>query len=902
MLSHYSTVTPAAAADAAPGAYTYNWQCEYCSYANDGLHLRPDELPDALPAPKEGLDYTLLAPPAEEAAAADAEDTSILVFVCDVSGSMCVTEPLAGAAAHRLKQRLRLRGDHGDDLAALRQAGDDADQWMPHEARGVSYVSRLQALQAAVDKQLSSLATLKPNKRVALVTFASDVLVIGDGSKDAKVLLGEQLADYDGLVAAGEGCVGADRELSRSIGATQAGLQTKLFGLEEGGQTALGPAVLLAVAMAGSCPGSKVVVCTDGVSNQGLGSLEPPELPKGTDADTAAKARNEAAARSDAFYDQVGGLATSRGVVIDVIGFEGAACNLEALSRLAEATNGSVTRVNAGSILEEFDNILEQEVVATNCQVTLTAHIGLALAEPGAEGGNAAGGNAGGGVWASAGGGFGGGGLAAAPATVAATVYANSGVPTPVPRPAPGVSGSGSGSGSGMVPSRVLPAYVESARTKRAASTAVAAVAAVSAAAAPAATRGGAGDGPTPYATYAAAAAAPAAAAAAAHDKNAASAAADGPMGELLPAAHPVSDAHALEVGASQLTVHVGQATEDSEVTFSYTQKPPSAIPAGQAAAMAGLTHLPFQLAVQFTRKNGGIYLRVITSQQRVTRDAGQAERAVNASAVMSHASKSVANLARRGRYAEASAISSAYTVMLDRNADDAAVRSAGYGAWRADMGELQGALRSEMRSERAMGLTPAAAVSAAAVPGASMARGMHGGPGGPRGGYSGAGGGGRGGGGYGGAVARSVTHLPPRAPPAAAAAAPAAAPTSWDSWGAPAPSAAPASAGWLAASASSTGGFALAAASPPFAFGDFGGSGDVPPPDALGAAYAEGDAEADAEDDAHAAAEAEADAATVGMLSAVRRDRRAGNDELSARLYSMAKATKKYSTPRRED
>ena len=40
-------------------------------------------------------------------------------------------------------------------------------------------------------------------------------------------------------------------------------------------QTALGPAVLTSIAMASQgCKGSSVVICTDGLANKGLGSLE----------------------------------------------------------------------------------------------------------------------------------------------------------------------------------------------------------------------------------------------------------------------------------------------------------------------------------------------------------------------------------------------------------------------------------------------------------------------------------------------------------------------------------------------------------------------------------------------------------------------------------------------------
>jgi hypothetical protein len=54
----------------------------------------------------------------------------------DISGSMCVSQPVAGK--HKLK---------GDNLAALqaqmRQFGDGSDQFMNASDRGMTYVSRI---------------------------------------------------------------------------------------------------------------------------------------------------------------------------------------------------------------------------------------------------------------------------------------------------------------------------------------------------------------------------------------------------------------------------------------------------------------------------------------------------------------------------------------------------------------------------------------------------------------------------------------------------------------------------------------------------------------------------------------------------------------------------------------
>ena len=69
----------------------------------------------------------------------------------------------------------------------------------------------------------------------------------------------------------------AERELNQElkpVSETKARLTERVYDLEEGGQTALGPAVLLALNIAAKRRGSKLVICTDGLANRGLGNLE----------------------------------------------------------------------------------------------------------------------------------------------------------------------------------------------------------------------------------------------------------------------------------------------------------------------------------------------------------------------------------------------------------------------------------------------------------------------------------------------------------------------------------------------------------------------------------------------------------------------------------------------------
>jgi len=120
----------------------------------------PPLLPHDCSAEGRGIDYMMAPPPvsattdaagtaAGGAGTATREDVSSVIFVCDTSGSMCVSEPLADGVARKL------RGSRTEGLQSLRGAGDAASQVMPHERSGVTYVSRMQAVQAAVSSQVS---------------------------------------------------------------------------------------------------------------------------------------------------------------------------------------------------------------------------------------------------------------------------------------------------------------------------------------------------------------------------------------------------------------------------------------------------------------------------------------------------------------------------------------------------------------------------------------------------------------------------------------------------------------------------------------------------------------------------------------------------------------------------
>eukprot|EP01102_Stenamoeba_stenopodia_P018668 TRINITY_DN6891_c0_g1_i2.p1 TRINITY_DN6891_c0_g1~~TRINITY_DN6891_c0_g1_i2.p1 ORF type:complete len:715 (+),score=225.83 TRINITY_DN6891_c0_g1_i2:79-2223(+) len=320
------------------------WKCEFCDEINKDINLAPEEMPSA-----ESMDY--LIEPAPETA--NSVDESAVIFCLDISGSMCVTTEVEG--------KLTLKGDHTKHLASLNT--ERASQRLPNERRNVTYVSRLQSVQAAVDAAMNKLMADSPKKKVGLVTFNNEVNLIGDGSSmEPKIITGDKLSNYEELLAAGDA-----NAIAKPIKDSRDKLHNKLYSLEEHGATALGPAILVSVSLATLKPGSQVIVCTDGKANVGLGALD--QVVSDDDVTTV-----------DGWYSQVGHYAASKGVCISVISIKGDDCRLEYLGKLAELTGGNVEIVNPLEITSQFSNILSKPIVATNTRCTVRLHKGLRIA------------------------------------------------------------------------------------------------------------------------------------------------------------------------------------------------------------------------------------------------------------------------------------------------------------------------------------------------------------------------------------------------------------------------------------------------------------------------------------------------------------------------------------------
>ncbi|XP_037392699.1 circularly permutated Ras protein 1-like isoform X2 [Pygocentrus nattereri] len=220
--------------------------------------------------------------------------------------------------------------------------------------------SRLHSVQVAMLQCVQTLGERDPELRIGLVTFDDKVTMHSVGELPSQILQGGELSDKDYLKEAG-----LSFPTPPPLSQSQASLQMEIHKLQGSGASTLGAAALVSISMASKHPGSKVLVCTDGVPNAGLGNLDP-EL-------------SRSIVSSSIFYQELGETAATQGVSVSVVSVEGSGCRLDELGRLTDGTGGKVLISSCDDLYVEFMGLIDDRTIATHTTVTLLLPSALRL-------------------------------------------------------------------------------------------------------------------------------------------------------------------------------------------------------------------------------------------------------------------------------------------------------------------------------------------------------------------------------------------------------------------------------------------------------------------------------------------------------------------------------------------
>ncbi|KAJ6243107.1 hypothetical protein M0813_02967 [Anaeramoeba flamelloides] len=328
------------------------WCCEFCNHVNIlkewNKMVKPNE---------EQTDFLL-----EEASEKNKEkkDGRTIVFCLDTSGSMSITTKIEGKKIDLSQLRKNTSQNENNNFQIF--GGQYGYQQQRRQQQQETWVSRLECLQIAVGNQIEELSRESPDSKVVLVTFNNEVTIHGNNVDNTRIISGGDLMDMEKLKT-----IGSNYSCTQNVETAGESVIKKLHALTENGQTALGAAAVIATSLASQKQGSKVFLCTDGLSNIGIGALEKDE-----------KNQNSEEQVTD-FYDQLADYCSEKGVILDLITLENTDCNINEIGKLPNRSGGEIDIVKPEDLSTRFKNIMAKPVIATNSVLEMILHKSLYL-------------------------------------------------------------------------------------------------------------------------------------------------------------------------------------------------------------------------------------------------------------------------------------------------------------------------------------------------------------------------------------------------------------------------------------------------------------------------------------------------------------------------------------------
>ena len=321
------------------------WKCEFCHEINKDLEINDKDIPD-----KEIVEKCIEPPIELDKKEKDKqnENDSSLIFCFDISGSMSQSYNVG----EELKEKFnKIVGKNKKNNETKGMYNSDSEGEFDYGAQNTSYLSRLDLVKFSIENNIKSLLKNSPNVKVGLVSFGSEIDVKGDCLSNVMKIKEKDMDNEAKIISLGEENTNL---IKNPLKVSSKKILQTLEATEEMGSTALGPAVLLSLSLLKNAKiGSRIFLCTDGMSNLGVGDIS---------------ANKEEAKK---FYEKIGETAKSRGIIINLITFDDSESEIEVLMKMVQNSGGEIVRVNANAILDGFNDLLENEAIASEVSIKM---------------------------------------------------------------------------------------------------------------------------------------------------------------------------------------------------------------------------------------------------------------------------------------------------------------------------------------------------------------------------------------------------------------------------------------------------------------------------------------------------------------------------------------------------
>ena len=372
----------------------YKWECEFCKEINL-IKIKKDSIPL-----NKNIDYILQEPIIEmknpetiksEEKKVNLDDDTTLIFCFDISGSMDekydvekdiydkVKECLASMSSNKeindnLASDMLLKYNKDKNKFTKNLCVDELDSMsvdsdysgssgglgnyydMPDEFNGYK-ISRLEMIKFSIYSMINKLLNESPNIKVGLVTFETYVTIYGDCFEEKKLI--KEVDDENKIKSFGDEY---SYLISNPISKSSNFILSKLYSIKSLSCTALGPGVITSLSLLKNVKkGSRIFLCTDGLANEGIGSIK------------KSKADESTIQKHKLFYEKIGEEAEKKGISINLITFKDEHSNIEILMKMVEKSGGEITRVTPDKIVEQFSGLVESNIIGvdTNLEIIM---------------------------------------------------------------------------------------------------------------------------------------------------------------------------------------------------------------------------------------------------------------------------------------------------------------------------------------------------------------------------------------------------------------------------------------------------------------------------------------------------------------------------------------------------
>ena len=322
----------------------YNWKCEFCSHENKDLIINKVDIPS------NDTIENCLAPGINKELKTPEKDDSSLVFCFDISGSMCQSYDVGKVLKNKFNKILGKK-DNKNKFKFQNNNSDDEDNQFDYNMENTNYISRLDLVKCSIRDNINSLLKNAPNTKVGIVSFGSDIEVKGDCLSNVMMIKEKDMNNESKIKSLGEENTNL---IKAPISESHENIIKALNATEENGSTALGPAVLMSLSLLKNAKiGSRIFLCTDGMSNLGVGNIS----------------ENKDNAKD--FYTKIGEMAKEKGIIINLITFQDSESEIDILMSMVDKSGGEIIRVNPNAILDGFNDLLENEAIASEVELRM---------------------------------------------------------------------------------------------------------------------------------------------------------------------------------------------------------------------------------------------------------------------------------------------------------------------------------------------------------------------------------------------------------------------------------------------------------------------------------------------------------------------------------------------------